>query len=221
MNIKIMDAFVDIKGYEGLYQINKKGDVYSFYSKKILKPYFREYYRIDLCKNGVKYKHYIHRLLAYTFLPLIEGKNTVNHKNGIKIDNRLENIEFVTDKENSIHAVKTGLQRKTNNNDIQLTEEDIINIYNDNRSDYKLALLYKVSRATITEIKSGKTWNWLTNDVERKPRKNNNYKYTKEFVELIKQDKRLYKDISAEYGIAMSTVSFLKNTDGGKYRNNI
>lgn len=53
----------------------------------------------------------IHRLVAENFIKKIEGKNFVNHKNGNKLDNRVDNLEWVTPKENVQHAIKTGLMQ--------------------------------------------------------------------------------------------------------------
>jgi hypothetical protein len=94
------------------YFINKKGDVFS--KRKQLKPYKnnRGYLMVDLSSSKQeRVVKLVHRLVAETFLPNPENKEQVNHKNSIRDDNRVENLEWCTAKENQQHAWKYGNQR--------------------------------------------------------------------------------------------------------------
>lgn len=88
------------------YTITKDGKVYSNLSKKYLKTFIRNGYEtITIKKKNYK----IHRLVALTYLTKIEGKDFINHIDGNKLNNNLENLEWCTSKENTQHAIKLGL----------------------------------------------------------------------------------------------------------------
>lgn len=90
-----------IGGYEGLYSINKDGDVFSHNRGKFKATRLRNGYpAITLFKNGHGKSFSIHRLLAISFIPNPENKIEVNHINGIKTDFRLENLEWVSHSDN-------------------------------------------------------------------------------------------------------------------------
>ena len=77
---------------------------------KILKQgLWNGYYRITLSIKGVRKSYSVHRLVASTFIPNPENKPTINHINGIKTDNRIENLEWATYQEQKIHAINFGL----------------------------------------------------------------------------------------------------------------
>lgn len=106
----------------------------------------------------------VHRLVALAFIPNPENKPHINHKDGVKNNNVLENLEWCTDLENSQHAWSMGLMpcgEKLKKS--KLKESDVISIRTTERdiSLSKLAKKYGVSFQTISQIKNNKIWNHL------------------------------------------------------------
>lgn len=99
----------DVSGYEGRYKISPTGDVYSVVSGKFMKPHINRdgYPTIPLCKHGKCKSFSVHRLVAEAYLDKVDGKNYVNHKNGNRSDNRVENLEWCTPSENIKHSYST------------------------------------------------------------------------------------------------------------------
>lgn len=99
------EVWKDIKGYEGLYQVSNKGQIKSterFGTKGgILKGSLRGgYHRVILTKQN-KSRHYsVHRLVAETFIPNAENKKTIDHIDTDRLNNSVDNLRWVTDKEN-------------------------------------------------------------------------------------------------------------------------
>ena len=120
-----MEIWKDIEGFEGLYKVSTFGNICSYpkkvtykdgrvynYKSKILKPCPNKsgYVHLNLFSSTGDSKTFdVHRIVAIAFLPRIEGKNEVNHKNGNKSDNSLKNLEWMTSDENKKHAWDTGL----------------------------------------------------------------------------------------------------------------
>ena len=92
----------DIIGYEGLYAVTSCGKVYSYKSKKFLKPQKNKdgYLAVFLRKDGTTQQRYMHRLVQQAYLPNPEGLPQVNHKDENKENNALQNLEWCTQKYN-------------------------------------------------------------------------------------------------------------------------
>lgn len=121
-----MEIWKDVKGYEGIYQVSNKGRIKSlsryergrngkpcFRKEKILKGQVSQYgyRRIQLFKDSkVKFPG-VHRVVAEAFIPNPENKPQVNHKDGNKLNNNVENLEWVTQSENMKHALELGLYK--------------------------------------------------------------------------------------------------------------
>ena len=107
---------VAIPGYEGIYEIDSKGNVFSILQtssrrKRRLKDYPNEagYRKVNLYDlNGKCSKKYIHRLVAEAFIPNLENKPNVNHKDCDVTNNSVENLEWCTQKENIQYCMKLG-----------------------------------------------------------------------------------------------------------------
>jgi hypothetical protein len=100
-----------IVGFESLYSITECGKVFSHRRDRFLKPQIvgRRYYAVTLYINGTWVYRKVHRLVAFAYIPNPNNYKQVNHKNGIKTDNRAENLEWCTSSQNIQHAVDTGL----------------------------------------------------------------------------------------------------------------
>lgn len=151
-----MEVWKDIEGYEGYYQVSNLGRVKSFKcnSPKILKngKCTMGYYMVSLNNSSRR----IHRLVAETFIQNPSNKKTVNHKNGVKGDNHVDNLEWATQKENVIHSLRTGLKKT------KLTEEDVLEIRRKYIPiSYSMGVLskeYNVSKLSIFSIIHRNGW---------------------------------------------------------------
>lgn len=104
-----------IEGYPN-YEVSNLGRVRNIKFDRVRKPMIDKdgYLYVVLSLNGKTTNNKIHRLVASAFIPNPENKREVNHINGIKTDNRVENLEWNTRSENIRHAHKTGLKRNLN-----------------------------------------------------------------------------------------------------------
>jgi hypothetical protein len=163
----------EIPNYEGYYQTNILGEIKSLSrivkckgnktktnKQRILKQGLGldGYLQVSLSKNGEIKSHRVSRLVALTFIPNFENKPQVNHINGIKTDNRVLNLEWVTAKENNSHAIINGLKSvlsielyNAKLNDRQ-DVFDILKLYKKGVKQVDIAKIYNVDKTTINKI---------------------------------------------------------------------
>lgn len=105
-----METWANVKGYQD-YQVSNLGRVRSFKNGKqvIIKGWIQNTGYLTVCFEEKKYS--VHRIVAETFIHKEIGKEFVNHIDGNKLNNKVENLEWCTQKENNQHAFKTGLMK--------------------------------------------------------------------------------------------------------------
>ena len=170
-----MEIWKDIPNFYGIYQVSNLGNVKSLNRKvnhltsgsltlkgKIIKPYITRggYLIVNLYKESKPNKFSIHRLVGIAFLKNKFNKDDINHINGIKTDNRVENLEWCTRSENLYHAYNLDLKdRGEKHYNSKLTEYQVIEIRNTiGISQEKIASIYNVDRKCISKIINRLTW---------------------------------------------------------------
>ena len=163
-----VEVWKDIEGYGGVYQISNFGRIKSFSNRSkgkelalVRNP--SGYMYIHLWINGKCRYFRVHRLLAKAFIPNPENKPEINHKNGIKDDNKVENLEWCTHKENMEHAFKIGLKShigekhpcaKLKNSDVQ----EIRRLLKYGLKQCFIAKMFLSSDRIISHINTGSRW---------------------------------------------------------------
>lgn len=157
----------DIPGYEGRYAVTEDGRIWT-YSKVLPNGGVRhpgKWLSLSLSTKGYakvslgrgKY-HRVHRLVASVYIPNPSNLPHINHKNGVKTDNRVENLEWVTNQENVTHAIKSGLWGSKVGFKTILTDEDVAEIrdlHSQGWSTAELVCRFGISRSWIKSIKRG------------------------------------------------------------------
>ena len=137
----------DIEGFPN-YQMSNLGNVWSKKTNRILKPYKtnRGYLTVGFWLDGKKKRLSIHRLVAQAFLTNPQNFPEVNHINGYKRDNSLNNLEWVSGSANIAHAYRSGLRKqKLANTDRKL----ILHLLQQGLTQRAIGKLFNVSHSTV------------------------------------------------------------------------
>ena len=176
------EIWKDIPDYEGYYQVSNFSRVKSLnryinlnniikkIKERILKQFVykskNSYTSVIFSKNGIHKRYSVHRLVAFAFIENFKNKPHINHKNSVKYDNRVENLEWCTPLENMKHAYDNNLvniPRGENRPNAKLTNKKVVEI----RKLYAtgvffekdIAKMFNCSRYAINSILNYKTWN--------------------------------------------------------------
>jgi len=168
------EIWKDVLGYEELYQVSSLGRVkrlagYRVPEERILQPWRNAagYLAVGLWRDGRRKHMLVHRLVAIAFLGKAPPGCEVNHKNGIKDDNRVENLEWVTQSENGKHAYdilgrRAAPSKGEANGSAKLTRREVVEIrklYATGRYTYaELGKMFGVDCTNIGLIVRRETW---------------------------------------------------------------
>jgi hypothetical protein len=164
-----MEEWKDVVGWEEFYEVSTLGNVRSKRKKIILKPSnVLGYRQVMLCKDGKRITGRINRLVAKAFIPNPENKPQVNHKNGVRNCDLVENLEWVTESENVQHSYDKLNRLPTHgqtHNKAKLTNDQVREIrgkYIPYKYSYaKIGKEYGVDQSAIFLIIKGKNWKYL------------------------------------------------------------
>ena len=163
------EVWKDIKDFEGLYQVSNLGNVKRLQGKgcsqeRIISKSINKfgYIYIGLHNKGIYRKIKAHRLVGIAFIDNPNNKKTINHINGIKTDNRVENLEWCTFLENKQHAVNIGLTntKGTKHYLSKLSEKQVLEIREIglSKSIAYLSRKYGVSETNVSKIIKREIW---------------------------------------------------------------
>lgn len=166
-NVHIKEIWRPVIEFEGLYEISNFGRVKSieksvnnngglqYRKEKILKPHrnIHGYLQVDLSKNKTFTKT-IHRMVALAFIPNPMNKAQVNHKDGNKINNFVDNLEWATPSENTLHSVRVLGKRPIGKPVLQIKNNKVVAEFNSTRDAQRFT---GITSGNISNVCLGKT----------------------------------------------------------------
>ena len=179
----MQEIWKDIEGYEGLYKVSNLGRVKSLGNKSNHKSeiILRQsnvlgYSMVSLLRDSKSKMFKVHRLVAQAFIPNPNNRPQVNHKNGIKTDNCIDNLEWCDAKQNMQHAVKYGLAKQLKGKDnprskkiyqIDVLTNKVVNVFCGLREMERETGFSRSNVVNSTKRKEGTAygWKWSINNI--------------------------------------------------------
>jgi hypothetical protein len=181
-----IEVWKSVVGLEGYYQVSNLGQVRSVdrtvnhkgairqkvrsYKGQLLTPrQLRGYVRVCVTKEGRSWNKQVHRLVAIAFIPNPENKPQVNHIDGVKSNNNVENLEWATSQENCVHAHEAGLRtgrKGVENSQARLTPEIVRKIRELRKSGHSYGSIGRaigICTMQAHRIVNGKQWGHVDN----------------------------------------------------------
>lgn len=165
-----MIIWKDIEEFDGLYAVSNTGVIRNNKTSKILKQTIHQngYYMVSVKpygRTGKSKTFKVHREVAKAFLNNPDNKPTVNHKDGNKLNNAVDNLEWSTHTEQMIHAYKNKLAtplKGMNNHLSRLTDDQVAEILdNPHIRNIEFSRRFNIDRSAISKVRSGKNWKHL------------------------------------------------------------
>lgn len=151
-----MEEWKHVSGYVN-YEVSNKGRIRNKHSGRVLKPQIvRGYHYVSLSNSGKRKTHQLHRLIAKEFLTTFSEELVVNHKDGNKLNNVLDNLEMVSQADNLYHAGQIGL-----NPNLKLSREDVVlirELLDKGYTQAYIAEIYNISQSFVSQINTGSRW---------------------------------------------------------------
>jgi hypothetical protein len=228
------EVWRDVVGYEGVYSVSDFGRVrrdaaYEDRPTVILKAWLNRagYYRVGLSAHNRKSTYFVHALVAAAFIGPLPPGQVVNHQDGVKTNNRPENLNYKTHAGNMRHASESGLMmcgdrhlyrrvpasvpRGDTHRSSKLTEADVMAIKASRTSSAQLAREYGVDRKTISCVRNHKSWNHVAVTVEQtdqtlRGERVGTSKLTEALVVAIRLSTVDRKTLGLQYGVSPHTI---------------
>ena len=224
-----LEIWKPVVGYEGVYQVSDLGRVKRIARGKgatpgrLLKPQRNRsgYLAVNLSYRGKRKSYEVHRLVALAFIDPSPGKAQVNHKNGVRTDNGVSNLEWVTRSENAKHAYRVlGVKPRRPHGErsarAKLTDADVLELRHlystGNYTQKELGARFGITQTTVSSIIHGKTWGHLPCD--RLPRQVKTQHGSKLTVMQVKTIRQLYdtgnythRSLAKQFGVSRTTIA--------------
>lgn len=213
------EQFIIIPDTEAVYSVSNLGRIRNNTTNYILNPFItaRGYFQVSMqfTSRDRRITIDVHKLVARAFVENPDCKPYINHIDGIKLNNKASNLEWVTPLENNLHAVKIGLISSGEDSYLAiLSEKEVLEIIQKLKSGARnidLAREYRVAHNTIDDIRCNRTWRYIERDPIESlgPIK----KLSAEHIPLIRNLislKKSNKEIGKRFGVAPATIDQIR-----------